>query len=282
MADQQKPGNNRLPILQLKGLDERTRYVNPDPTAFDKLQGFVQQKAGAIQRPNGIQQLVHLPGHRILNIAQTFDTKRNVLVQTDQGLMLYTEDEIFGRPPTHSLTPVTPPPDTEEENMAQGLITHSLASGTSGGGTSAGVWVSRLLNNIVEQYNPDGTAASFITAIDPITGHFTLAAGVYRIFIKSIRSNPNAAILRARMRLYNVTAALPAWNGLQHEESTSERVQQNTPVALFSEGTLNLAVPTILRVEEYSDNNAAASGQGLLTASGKPEVYCFVRILKTQ
>lgn len=280
-ADQQRPGNNRLPILEFKGLNERKQFVNPELTEFDILQGFVQSKAGTLQRPNGIGPLLYLQGRRILSIKQTFDTRRNVLVQTDNGVLLYSEDEIFSRPSGSNLTPVTPPAGSEEEDMAQGLIVHSVASASNGGSIgSASTWVIRTLTGIAEQFNPDGSAASFITAL--AANVFTLAAGVYRIHVVSVRSNPNGAGCSAKMRLFNVTTGLPAWNGLEHEESTSIRIQQNTPVLLTTEGTLNLAVPTQLRVEEWASAICNNTGMGFPSNTLKPEVYCRVKVLKTQ
>lgn len=275
-ANEQSPGDNQRVIQYFKGLNERARYVNRDITEFDQLFGFVQERIGTIQRPHGIKLLQYIPDTRILTIAQTFDTRQNVIVQTDNGVAIYSEAELFNRASTAVLAPVVLP---EEETMSRALIYHTEATGVNGGTIAAGnTWTTRPLNQIIEQVNPDGTAATFVTALAGNT--FTLAAGTYRVRAMCLGcDNSGSSFLKAR--LFNVNTLLPAWNGAQNEESTTARAADGFNTMMLIQGSFTIGVPTQFRIEQWSSTATDTSGFGRATGTGKPEVYAQVEILKT-
>lgn len=266
---------------ELQGLDERHRATQTKEPTFDDSFGFIQQSAGVLQRINGIKPLLNIPGKTILNICQTFDSRGNVLIQTDQGLYLASEDEVVGRAVVTNLSPVVL---LESESMSKAILVHAPAAGANGGTLSpADTWVDAPLLTILSQLNPDGTAAAFVTAL---AGNiFTLAAGSYRFSGKSAMSDVTANI-RLVARLFNVTTGLPAWSGLQNEDGNTVTVD-TTARNYWSHfgGDLTIAVPTQFKIQGKSsgaENNtgfgAPMSGAGYVLAH---ELYRWLEIFKT-
>lgn len=277
-ADQQQPGEKQFPLSKFKGLNERAKFINPSPQEFDNLQGFIQQRSGAIQRPTGIMPLQYIPGSRILSIGQTFDTRQNVLVQTDNGVLIMSEDEMMNRPVVTNLIPI---PITEEEDMARALLYHTQLTNVGGGALAAATWTTTPLNQLIEQVNPDGSLAGFVTATPSAPLHqFTLAPGTYRFKGKCVQSNGGGNAI-GKCRLFNVTTALPAWNLALNEEGTTGNGPSGRNMVMFFEGTLILAVPTTFRIEQWSTAGTGATGFGAPANNGKAEVYTQLEILKT-
>lgn len=273
-AGHQKPSDRQFVLEKLRGLNQRLKYNN-DESEFDDLVGWIHQRAGELQRVNGIERLQRIDGVAIMSIKQTFDSRKNVIVQTTVGVYQYTEDEILNRPPTYILTPTVLP---EEDTMAEALLAYTIGSGTNGGTyTVASTWQDAPLNQIIHQRNADGTAAAFVTAL---AGNvFTLAAGKYRIEAESQAARTGAALFKAR--LFNVSTVLPAWNTLQNEESNSIQIAANMTGTAKIRGYLDLGGATQLKLQHWMDNASVNIGFGFPVSTGKPEVYRWIKILKT-
>lgn len=276
MAGPALPQDKGVVVAQVKGVNERLKFTNPDITQFDILKGFIPQRDGILQRINGTKFLQLLQGRQILNMCQTFDRRKNFIVQTDQGVYLYSEDELLNREPITNLTPVV---NTEEEDMAKAILIHSVANNVGGGALVATTWTTAPISAILSQKNPDGTAAAFVTAL--AANAFTLATGGYRFNIRSVVSCTTGAGTpqKALARLYNVTTGLPAWSGLDNEVSMNTQNGVNTlnfQVALG--GDLDIAVPTQFRLEHYQN---VAGTFGIAENMGFREVYRWIEIIQT-
>lgn len=265
-------------VRALKGANERKQFTNPDPSELDKVVGFIPSIAGAQRKMNGIQLLQTVEGAPpIYNICQTNDSRRNIIVQTRDNVLLISEAEFFNQPIyTPTLTNIA---SFEEDSMAYGLIVHTEANNVSGG-TAAGTFTARTLSHIVHQVNADGTAAAFITAL--AANRFTLAAGKYRIRGWCLGSGIATDILIAR--LYNVTAGAAAWNGGQNENTNAGQVaiaQEN--VTMFFAGYLDLAVPTQFELQQKTNNATPpeANGCGAPANLGHRELYAMIEIFQT-
>lgn len=268
---------NPISVGQFKGLNERGRFNNIDVTEFDKLLGYSQQFSGIIERPNGTLLLQQIPGHRILGIHQTFDDRQNVIIQTDQGVRVISEDALFNRASGANLTPVVIP---EEDTMAEAILAHTVASGITGGAYAvASVWQDAPLTDIIHQRNADGTAAAFVTAL--AANVFTLAAGVYRIEFEST-FNDNAGNSLCQARLFNTTTGLPAWDGLNNKQATSQRVIAPGTVLLKGRGWLDLSGgPASFKLQHWCSTVTDANGFGQPSTTGDREVYRWIKVLKT-
>jgi hypothetical protein len=267
----------KITVQELKGLNEREQFANPDLGYFDVLKGCVPTNKNTLTKAFGCKFALNF-GEPILAICQTNDSRKNVIVQTQSAVRVVTEEELFGQPIVNpNLTLVAGA--GEEETMSRAIIVHQLATGVAGGTyTTANVWQQAPLNTIVSQLNPDGTAAAFAT----------LATGVYRIRGWSIMSNLAGQIGAAR--LFNVTSGLPAWNGAANEISHTavcSQISAGTDNIKFEfGGDLNLAVPTIFEIQgnmhALRNTNGFGNPQsgGVLAAASK-ELYRWLEVLKT-
>ncbi len=251
---------------------------------FEVVDGFIHQQKDILETLPGCLPLLRIAGKQIKQIYPTNDSRQNVIIQTDQGVYTYTEDELFSRVYTPSLTPIT---ITDEENMSKAIIVHTEAPNTdSGSGVTQNTWVDAPLNAILSQLNPDGTAAAFVTAL--AANVFTLAAGTYRFNGWSMGST-GTTNTRFAARLYNVTAAAPAWTGLNNENGPVEvNSAANRNARCVFGGDLTIAVPTQFKVQMMSSITQATTGCGraMDQAPGTDialarEVYRWVEILKT-
>lgn len=268
----------RITVAELKGLNERNQNANTDLGEFDILRGCIPTNQNTLTRAHGCK-LAYEYGEPILQIHQTGDSNGNLIVQTLSAVRVVT-NFLNGRSDTGNLTPI---PSTEEESMSRAVIVHQLAAGTNGGTyTTANTWQQAPLSAILEQLNPDGTAAAFVTFA---ANQFTLAAGVYRIRGYSIMSDASAATKLAA-RLYNITAAAPAWNGAANENSESVLSGGvNYNEKLWIGGSLNLAVPTILEIQGLSSGVQTNTGFGIFASAAgftlAKELYRWIEVLKT-
>lgn len=271
----------KITVQELKGVNEREQHANNDLGYFDILKGGVPINKNTITKANGCRLLLSF-GEPVLALHQTNDSRRNIIVQTQSTIQLITESQLFGiAAPTTNLVPI---PNNEEESMSRAVIVHSLAAGTNGGTyTTANTWQQAPLSSIIEQRNPDGTAASFVTLA---ANQFTLSAGIYRISGYSVMAN-STANARAVVRLFNQTTSLPAWSGLSNEVSRATRfpgtIDNNY---FFFGGYLDLTGGSaLLEVQGYMSAAQTNSGFGLGINSSPfflaKEFYREVVILKT-
>lgn len=269
----------KITVQELKGLNEREQNAQSDLGSFDILKGCVPTNKNTLTRANGCKLLHTFDEGAILQIYQTNDSRDNILVQTRTSLRTMSEAELFNQPnPVTNLTPIA---SNEEETMSRAVIVHAVTAGSDGGTyTTANTWQQALLNSIIEQVNPDGTAASFLTLA---SNQITLSAGCYRIRGWTTFQNSSSASIITR--LYNITAAAPAWTGLNNEVSQSTILTTNRNTFIEFGGFLNLAGSTILEIQGYMSVAKTTSGFGL-HQNGSPfliakELYRWIEILKT-
>lgn len=260
-------------VENLEGLDERRRQGDENIGRASYLQGLVAFEQNELARPNGIKPLLRIEGQEIIGIFQTFNSRNHVYVQTRQNLYVLTENELFGYTESTNLTYVGL---TEEEDMPLAVLTHAEATGVSAGNLSTS-WATRVLNNIANQTNPDGTAASFCSLA---ANQFTLDPGVYRVNGWAMIYNSSASLRNMGVRLYDVTAAGPAWLGLDNEMATCRNVATGNVQVTFW-GYLNIMVPTQYELQSICTTGAVVNGLGQATSIGARELYAVVQILKT-
>lgn len=265
----------KITVEEIKGLNERRTFANPDQGELDILKGAIPNIQGTLTKFNGIKLLLELGDQKILNICQTNDSRGNILVQTDQFLYQYSSDEFFGQPiyvPNFNYTALP-----EEENMAQAILVHFATSGTNGGSSTTS-YAARPLNTIVSQLNPDGTAASFVSAVSTT---FTLAIGKYRINGWA-KGSAAATTTSMRAQVYNTNISTPAWSGAANQDSDEgfcQAVGQNTK--LYFGGSVSVSTPTAFEIRQKSSVATTNTGFGAPINDGSAEVYCYIEILKT-
>lgn len=276
MNDQETRGP-KIVLRTLNGLDERNAAASENEGLFDILKGAIPIDSNTLTKVNGCKTLIYFAGERILNIHQTFDSRRNLIIQTFGKVRIISEEEFFGYPYSPQLTTVA---FNEEDTMPQALIGHIEPSGNPGGASTI-AYLARSLNTIVSQLNADGTAASFLT-LNSALKQFTLATGVYRIRGWVIGQGGTTAV-KLNVQLFNVTAALPAWNGLSNQDGESQltRVADKNQRLDFG-GALNLLVPTTFEIRQKASVALAVIGFGSAAASaGANEIYAWADIIKT-
>lgn len=275
MASPSQESEKGIFVEDLKGLNQRTRF-NSEAAEFDELVGFFQQRTGVLERLPGISLLQTISGKEILSITQTFDSRKNVIVQTNLGVYVYSEDELMGRTIPTSLIR---DPLTEEEDMAKAILVDTQAVGVNGGTyTTANVWQDAPLGSILSQLNPDGSAASFASLA---AGVFTLAAGTYRFNGWSVMSDATANV-RCVSRLFNVTTGLPAWSGLLNENGPTLSVAEaNANTLCPFGGDLTIAVPTDFKIQNKMSDAQTNTGFGFARSMGAAEVYRWLEIFKS-
>lgn len=272
--------DNLKTIPALGGLNRFSTLNNTPPEDFYGLINLIHQYDGVLQSPPGIKPRALVSGKRILSIHQTNDKRENVIVQTSDGVYIFSEDELFERMYAPALTPIT---ILEEETFMKGIITDQRVANTdSGVNTVAAAWTTAPLSAIVSQLNPDGTAAAFITAL--AANVFTLAIGVYRFRIRCAVAG--TAGDKYKGRLFNVTAGAAAWVGLANETGEWEDIKDaNSNLYTVFGGDLQIAAPTQFRIEIYAGTAGApgkVNGMGRKTnIGGLSEVYRWIEIIKT-
>lgn len=252
------------------GLNERTNPLRLETHEFSELHGVYPNKAGMLQRLPGKTTLKKFDVG-VISIHPTNDASNHILIQTTDGLQLFTLDELLGRTVVTDLTPVD---IDEEETMPIAIIVHKEAAGANAG-ASFTAYTRRKLTNILT--NETGFVTNLDSVINP--GQFTLAAGTYRfdirICVSGAASNQGAVAM-----LYNVTAGAPAWNGLANQAGSSENISTvNYWINVF--GVLTIAVPTIFEVRQKSSVAVATFGWGRASNLGEAEIYTIVRIIKS-
>jgi len=275
----------KITVQELKGLNEREQFANPDLGFFDVLKGCVPTNKNTLTKAFGCKFALNF-GEPILAICQTNDSRKNVIVQTQSAVRVVTEEELFGQPIVNpNLTLVAGA--GEEETMSRAIIVHQVATGTHGGGyTTANVWQQAPLNVIVSQLNPDGITNPGFASL--ALNQVTLATGAYRIRGWSIMTNTVGQIGAAR--LFNVTTGFPAWNGAPNEISPTHVLSQISAgadnVKFEFGGDLLLGVPTVLEIQgnmhaaKATNGFGSAQSGGTLAAASK-ELYRWLEILKT-
>lgn len=275
------PNEKGYPVDRLLGINERLKFSNPNLAEWDSLTGMIQQRAGIPQRLNGSRLLSFLPGRKIISIKQTFDERQNVIVQTDLGVYIYTEDELMGRSVVTNLTPVI---SIEEEDMSLAILVHYTAAGVNSGSYSvANVWQQAPLTTL-DQRNPDGSAAAFVTAF--AANRFTLATGTYRFRGWSAMSNATAGRAVAA-RLFDVTAGLAAAFFTGNAISPAKETGANGSIILEIGGSLTIAAPTQFEIQGLGTHTQANTGFGFPKSGAAPaftvagEMYRYLEVLKT-
>jgi hypothetical protein len=136
------------------------------------------------------------------------------------------------------------------------------ASGTHGGGFTAGAWQKRTLNTVVR--NELGGAS---LAGDEVT----LLAGRYEC-----RASAPARIVNGhKARLWNVTAGATLIMGTSEYAIAANFVQSRS----FIEGEFTLAATSVVRLEHRCETTGATTGFGYATTiAGEIEVYSVLWI----
>lgn len=263
----------KILVENLSGLDERRREGNENLGRASYLQGLVAFEENELSRPNGIKPLLRIEGQEIVGLFQTFNSRNHVYVQTRENVYVMTTNELFGYTEGTSLTYVGL---TEEEDMSIAVLTHAEATTVNAGNITTS-WAQRVLNNIANQTNPDGTAASFCSLA---ANRFTLDPGKYRVNGWAAVYNSTAVLRTLGLRLYNVTASAAAWAGLDNECSFSRILSATANEQLFIWGYLDLAVPTQFELQSIG-SVAVTNGLGIASNLGPRELYATLQILKT-
>lgn len=275
MSDAQG-GFSRITVEELKGLNEREQDANLDVGEFDVLKGFVPTRQNTLTKINGARLFHQLDGEEIIGFCQTNNSRRQIYVQTRIRLYAVSEDEFFNRAIFNpALNYVT---TDEEESMARAVLIHSVASGSNGGTyTTLNIWQKAPLSSILTQLNADGSPAAFCTLL---ADEFTLSSGVYRLRGWSMMSQAVVGT-KVQARIYNVTAATPAWIGQGNEYSNKTTISTaNKQVQLNLAGDLNLGGNTTFRIEGFMSAAQVNTGFGTAQAIGT-ELYRWLEIIKT-
>lgn len=108
----ESPGNNpKLTVQALRGLNERSRFSNLQSGEFDYLRNCIPTILNTLSKVNGCRLYdTFTATSPILGIVQTFDSQKNIIVQTRDGVYVISEYDLFGIVrPTPVLTPYTQP-----------------------------------------------------------------------------------------------------------------------------------------------------------------------------
>lgn len=270
--------NRTISVQKLQGANERARFGVGELGEFDELVGFYTPHVGMLQQVPGKLYLQHFDSP-VRAIFQTNDSRQNILIQTDANVYLMSEADFFNR---SIVTNLTPAPTTEEEDMAQAIIIHSLAAvNTGGGSTTSNTFVTAPLNaTILSQFNADGTAAAFASIAANV---ITLTSGWYRIRGWTLASDTSAAT-PVLSRLFNTGTALPLWNGLANENSEQvATVAAGRNVKMEFGGVFHAVGATTIRLEtKMIGVSRANTGLGnTVAAAGTNDIYRWIEILRT-
>lgn len=272
--------NKTISVQKLAGVNERAKFGAGELGEFDQLTGFYTPNIGQLKQVPGKKFLQYLDGTPVLRIFQTNDSRQNILIQTTKNLYIMSEADFFNRPIATNLTPV---PTTEEEDMSQAVIAHVVAGvNTGGGGTTSNTFVDCPLNQIISQFNADGTAASF-AALNAGTGIVTLQTGWYRIWGWSMASD-TAGGTPVLCRLLNTGTLTPLWTGLLNENSDQvATVAAGRNIKLEFGGIFHAAAPTTFKVQcKMIGVSRALTGLGNnVAAAGVNDIYRWMSILRT-
>lgn len=263
-----------ITVQELKGVNERKQYANNELGEFDYLRNVTFSRANALTKINGIKLLREGLGSPVLNIVQTNDSRRTIIIQCRDAVYSLTEDELFGTTPATNLYY---PELNEEDVMPYALIVHKANSGVDGGGSTPAL-TARPLTDIVTQINSDGTAAAFCSLA---TNQITLQPGWYRI--RGWVTASGAAADKLWGALYNTTAAANAWVG-----QANEYISPITPpvsgknVRMFFAGVLNPLGVSTYELRQAGSVSVGGSGFGKAAGqAGIPELYASIEIIKT-
>lgn len=286
----QQSDGGRISITNLKGVNERQQFNQTDPEEFDIVQGCIPTAQNSLIKLPGIRSLLNLPQSlQIRSICQTFDSRRNVIIQTNQDLRIVSENELFGLPPDpSSLTDTTL---NEEDYMSICILTHSATAGTSGGatGVAAGTLTQRPLTDIVTQVDLNGSNPLFCTLA---SNQFTLQAGVYRFEGWVAAGLGATASAYSWATLWDVTNNVAAFNGQKNQYSVPRRMTATaggiSNLELhFIIGVLQPSSPNIYEIRQassFGSGNASAFGATTYPSSvgpGVTELYAHIKITKT-
>lgn len=269
----------RVTVEQLRGLNEREQFSNSDLGNFDFLKGVVPTNFNTLTRPGAIALLQTIsPSENILQICQTNDTSKNIIVQTDKAIRIISESDFFNTPYTPSFVNV---PINDDDIMPRAILAHTAAAGGTGGGSSATSLTQMPITEIVSQVNADGTAASFCTLT---TNQFTLSAGVYYIngWHKLFHATLNKI---GQGQLFNITAGTAAWAGAVNQDTNKIIFDGTSDFYLYFKGILQPAVPTIYEWRAIVSTVQATTGLGRTTNTSplntSRETYGVLDIIKT-
>lgn len=276
MGAEESSSNFPSTIKNLGGINERAAFSNSEGGEWDVVIGMYTERNGALTQIPGQKFLLNV-GEPIRSICQTHDLRGNVIIETDSNTYIISDEELFGRTIPSNLTPTD---QLLEEEMSRAIIAHVANTNVNAGGVTTSL-SARPLTDIIEQLNPDGTAATFVTSI--ANPQFTITDGVYRFRGWAVAAAA-AGGARAICQLYNVTAAAPAWNGLFNECSQSAQApgaDQNHLIHFG--GQLTLAVPTTFELRQAASAAYASKGLGVaMNLLSKKEVYAWIEIFKCQ
>lgn len=270
--------DQKISVVEIKGLNERKLYNNQDLGELDILRNGIPTTEGAISRMNGIGFRLQIAGEAIHTLHQTNDSRGNILVKTDQNLYMMTSEEFWDQ--TAYIPNLNYASLLEEENMSLAIIIHQETSGTSAGSSTTS-FAQAKLTNIISQVNADGTVASFASLA---TNQITLAAGKYRIRGRTTMHSTTAGH-KFTVQLYNITTAASLWTGLLNQESSRFNADPVTNHNTWLEfgGYISLAAPTIIELQKKASTAFATgtAGYGGPQAGGSNEIYTWIEILQT-
>lgn len=137
------------------------------------------------------------------------------------------------------------------------------ASGTDGGGSSAGTWNVRDLNTV---------KTNQITGASLASNQITLPAGTYRIRADA----PAFQVRRHQIRLQNVTDTAVEMVGTSEISGDSSVSTTRS----FLTGRFTIAAEKTFELQHWTQDAEATFGLGVETSSGEVEVYAEVWIEK--
>jgi hypothetical protein len=151
-------------------------------------------------------------------------------------------------------------------------ITHQLASGTAGGGSTALAWSTRPLNTIAVNPNSIVTLSS---------NQFTLQAGTYKIsaFQCLIYSGTSAAF-SATSRIRNITDSTTPTGGVGVNCGIFEGSAGAAILLNIHPFILTIATSKTFELQYYTPVTQATFGLGETASSGEVETYASVYIEK--
>lgn len=143
------------------------------------------------------------------------------------------------------------------------LIRDEKASGGNGGGSTAGSWIARVLNTIVDDAGNHASLAS---------NQITLAAGTYRIKAHA----PGYKIANHKIKLRNITDASDVIIGSSEYSASPD----NTGTRSFLDGRFTIASPKVLELQYRCVINRSTDGLGRASGFAVVEVYAVIEFWK--
>jgi len=142
------------------------------------------------------------------------------------------------------------------------VVQDQKASGTAGGGSTAGSWLTRVLNTSI---------TNTISGASLGSNQITLPAGTYRV-----QGHGTFFQVGAQNRFYNITDATEVVRG---NTAASGNANSNTAISAFS-NTFTITGTKVFELQYRSNTTNATNSLGLAATLGVNEIYAHVEITK--